>query len=519
MAQKPSNVESSLNGNMRILGGMPVAAKGLAHTLILAGNPNVPAMINGLIIATRRLRADLRDQTTVFTEVHVFNSEQSIAALMTSKLDWKGQLLKHGISHTSLVHHQVSLGDTTEDRFDEVVAQLKTIVNPLQPKRYYVDVTNGVSSIKAILSVFSYVLDIENVFSVEVQFADDPEARRRQASLFYDSLSQEPGIKIEYRRLPRITAFDAFGKLNYTEILRYRRLYSDLSRAASSVDAGIDRPYLESLLLDGINSRLTGDVTGDPSHYRHAVFSFAAATEELAKVWLHSLGEAHEGKTLGQQLAAIRENLPPSALYFIDEKTLSQLTTLLNTIRNNVVHSKPQSTRPNELPRLQADLVRQLTEAFGAFVVIAVSAFLDEKGQPVRPIRLESGKIQVDAAYLFGLDGNGTGEFLERAFDSPTNSLEEVKRRSQAITETLQEIAEVVRQKTQNSDAVVFAAGDNMLFSSKYDADLIGEIQNLYAKRTGLRCSVGFGLSLREVSIALKLAKADSEGLVGIRLE
>ena len=491
--------------------------KDQVYSLILAGNPNVTAMFNGLVVATNQLREDLHDQTQAFTEIHIFHSEQSLSA-MTSDARWKAQLLAHRIAHTTLVHHVIDLEDTTEERFADLVAQLKTIVNPLYPNRQYVDVTSGVSSIKAILSVFAYVLDVQNVFSMEIRFSGDPENRRRQTALFYDELVQEPGVTIAYRRLPNISEFDAFGKLNYTEVLRYRRLYGELSVAAASNHGDVDRAYLESLLLDGINSRLTGDLTGDPAHYRHAVFSFAAAVEELAKVWLESLGEGHEGKTLGDKLASIRERLRTSALYFIDEKTLEHLTILLNAIRTDVVHSKSRSSRSPELARLQADLVRQLTEAFGAFVVTAISSFLGDNGQPVQPKRLRSDEIKRDSPYLFGLDGDGTGEFLEGAFEVSTNNTEEVRRRSEVVSKALHEIGDFVRQKTQNDSAIVFAQGDNMLFKANYDSGMVGRVQAMYLDRTGLRCSIGFGLSLREVSIAMKLAKADTRGIVGISL-
>ena len=398
-----------------------------------------------------------------------------------------------------------------------MVNRLKTIVNPLHNTSYYVDLTNGVSAVKAVLSVFAYVLDIQNVFSMEVQFSEELENRRRQVKLFYDDLIAEPDIEITYTRFPSINEFDAFGKLNYTEVLRYRRLYGELSHTASSKNSAIDREYLESLLLDGANSRLIGDLTRDPSHYRHSVFSFAAAVEELAKAWLASFGaDDHKDKTLGQKLASIRESLRTSALYFIDETTLEHLTILLNAVRNDVVHSKSTASRTVELAQLQADLIRQLTQAFGAFVVAALTSFVDKNGQLPHLKRLQPHDIETEAIYFFGLDGDHTGDFLDEAFQDSIDSAAEVIRRSKIISETIHEISHIITEHSSDDSAVLFAEGDNLLFKMKYDHDLLQEIQSIYLEKSGLHCSIGFGRTLHEASMALKLAKAEESGIVGV---
>lgn len=47
-----------------------------------------------------------------------------------------------------------------------MVEQLRTIVSPLENAYYYVELTGGISSLQAILAVFSYVLDIEHIYTL-----------------------------------------------------------------------------------------------------------------------------------------------------------------------------------------------------------------------------------------------------------------------------------------------------------------------------------------------------------------
>jgi hypothetical protein len=124
------------------------------------------------------------------------------------------------------------------------VEQLRTIVNPLDNAHNYIDLTSGISSLKSILAVFAYVLDIENIYSLEIDFSDDPVTRKKQASLFYHELEQEC-VSIEYRKFPPIREFDTFGKLNYTEVLRHRSIIDELvSSLTSLLPTGLDLEHL-----------------------------------------------------------------------------------------------------------------------------------------------------------------------------------------------------------------------------------------------------------------------------------
>lgn len=249
--------------------------------LLLAGNTNVTAMANAIARATLELRSNERNNAAVFNPIHIFHTEESLQALTSSPLPWRNVLATYGVSSTTLVHHVTSLEEPTDSRFDDLVQQLGGIVNPLEKAKLYVDLTGGVSSLKTILVVFAYVLDLEHLYSMEVAFDGDLAVRRQQSRLFLPEL-ESSGVPIHYRRFPRIRGFDAFGKMNYTEIIRHR---DTIGRAVADLASSLNSPdldYLRDTLLEGIRQRLMGDLTGDAAAYRHAVFSSSAGVEEVA---------------------------------------------------------------------------------------------------------------------------------------------------------------------------------------------------------------------------------------------
>ena len=490
--------------------------------LILAGNINVPAMINAIIRATIQARSDRRNEKIIFRQVHIFHTEQSLQALMTSKMAWQQALENYNIPVTSLVHHVTKIEDSNVERFRDLVEQLRTIVNPLDDARYYVDLTGGISTLKTTLAVFAYVLDIEHVYALEVRFSDDFEVRKKQARLFYHELEQEKDVKIEYRKFPPIREFDAFGRLNFTEVIRHRQVIDELMQAlALLLPTSFDVEYLRASLIAGMNSRLMGEVTGESYSYRHSVFSFSAAVEEVANVILSIVKNADiENKTLGQKLDEVKALFSSNAKYFVNEKTLEHLTRLIAETRNSVAHPSPELDRSNtEMLSIQSQLSSQLTLTFLQFAIRALTSFLDQDGKLLKVKVLDPSEYHDDTILYFGFDGDATGDYLEAAFVEFGEDDTEVMKRSQAIREAIRSMKKLIYQKTKNHEAVLFAEGDNLLFKAQYSASLLGELQKVYKEKTGLCSSIGYGRTLREAAVALRLAKArGGDSIVGVAL-
>ena len=81
--------------------------------------------------------------------------------------------------------------------------------------------------------------------------------------MFFKEL-QQAGVPIEYRRFPPVRAFDDFGKLHYTEVLRHRQIIVNLTETLTALlPSTFDIEHLRASLLSGINSRLWAEVTGE----------------------------------------------------------------------------------------------------------------------------------------------------------------------------------------------------------------------------------------------------------------
>jgi hypothetical protein len=488
--------------------------------LILAGNTNVPATINAIIAATLQARRDTENPDLTFRQVHIFHTEQSLQSLTASTTSWQDALRCDNISSTSLVHHVAKIEESNDEKFRDLVEQLRTIVNPIDNAHSYIDLTNGISSLKSILAVFAYVLDIKNIYSLEIDFSkDDPTTRKKQAGLFYRELEKE-GVEIQYRNFPPIREFDTFGKLNYTEVLRHRSIIDELvSSLTHLLPLGLDLEHLRESLLSGVNSRLLGEVN-EESYYshRHSIFASSAGSEEVANIILTIVKTAElENKTLGVKLREVRDVFANNPKYFVNTETLKHLTQLITSVRNDTAHPSQQNGYSKEIIAIQSRLSSQLALTFLQFTTKTLGAFLDQNGQIVNIETLKTTVEEDETIFYFGFDGDATGDYLDMAFWQSSEA--EVRKRSQTVKRAIEALKKHICQETDDKKSVIFAEGDNLLFKSHYKVSLLNELKKIYKDKTGLTGSIGYGKTLPEVALAMRLSKAKGGGsIMGISL-
>jgi minimal CRISPR polymerase domain len=493
-----------------------------AFKLIIAGNKNIPAMINAIILATKEARKNTGEENLVFSQIHIFHTEESLKSLVSEVKPWQAELSKYNISTTSLIHHVTKIEDSDVARFRDLVEQLRTIVNPLNNTQYYIDLTGGISSLKTILAVFSYVLDIDNIYSMEIKFSQEKEEKDKQTKLFYDTLKSE-NVDIQYRKFPPIKEFDIFGKLNYTEVVRHRQVVKNLKDNLEAIlPTQFDIKYLEASLLSGINSRLRGDVNGDTFEHHYSVFSSANAVEQIANIIISHFKQDDvtdiENKTLGQKLGIVRDCMSKNPKYFIDIETLKHLTELITKVRNDVTHSN-SSVKQEEIAAIQSYIFSNLVVTFIQFITKTLSAFTDQDGKIADIEVLENPDMTNETIFYFGFDGDSTGDYIEIAFGNLPEDDLEVMKRSQKIKSAISELKKIICKEVKNHEAILMAEGDNLLFKSQYKQTLISQLQKKYNDITGLSSSIGFGKTLREATIAMRLAKAQrGDSVVGISL-
>ena len=492
----------------------------------MGGNINVPGMINCIIQASLQLKINTENEDNAFRQIHIFHTEESLERLIISA-HWREALEAYNISSTSLTHHVTQLENSSIERFRDMLEQLRTIINPTENAYYYVDLTGGISSLKAILAVFSYVLDVENIYTLETDFSDDYAIKNKQKSMFYKDLQEEirqGRASLSYKKFPPIRDFDRFGKLNYTEILRYRRTISSLmehlnASLNSLICTETDLSYLQTSFLSGVNSRLIGEAQGNLHDHQNAIYAFSHGIEEIANIIILTLkGSEIKDKTLGNKLQELRSFFSDKPQYFVTENILSHFTELMVELRNRNIHYNDALENSSNL-EIQASLASYLAFSFLKFTIKIFSEFVDNTGNFLEVKIIDISQEESDEEFYFGFDGDGTGNYIGIALGDLIEDEEEVLRRSNSVSASIKKISTLITSTLKNQSAVIFAEGDNVLFKGKYSQDLIRAIQDEYTVITGLSSSIGFGKTLKEATIALRLAKArKGNSVIGVNL-
>lgn len=488
------------------------------YNLIMAGNTNIYAMINVIIQATLQLRENNQDEKSYFRHIYIFHTKESLKELMKSEIKWDNELSNYKISSTSLIHYVNDLEESSHEQFNELVDQLKSIINSMNDAQYYVDLTGGLSTIKSTLAVLSYVLDIEYIYSLEITFSTDRAERFEQSKLFYNEIKKRD-IPIKYKKFPPIRSFDDFGKFNHTEILRHKNIINKLISQLSKLippEYTYNIQHLKDSLLSGVNYRLIGAATNDIYNFRHSVFSSSSGVEEVANILLGILKNSDiENKTLGQKFSEINLYSNDNPKYFINQEMLNQITSLITSIRNDVVHPKIKN-RPDNILEIQSFISSNMSIAFIHFVIKALSIFINENDNEFLRFNIIDENDSMDSIYYFGFDGDSTGDYIEKSLNENFNE-EDIIYRSKILYNALNEIKKIILKSTKNKNSILFLQGDNILFKSIYNMNLLKSIQDKYTEITGLNSSIGYGITPKEASIALRLAKSvQGNSIIGV---
>ena len=128
---------------------------------------------------------------------------------------------------------------------------------------------------------------------------------------------------------------------------------------------------------------------------------------------------------------------------------------------------------------------------------------------------LLSGPVDYKTQF-FGLDGDKTGGQLEKLLLN-NSSEDEIKEFSGKIAEAVKEIVKYIKSKPGSE--VVFARGDDILFKGSFTREELEYMKMLYEEKTGGEtCSIAYGSSVREVLLAMKMAKIQRNSIRGIFL-
>lgn len=466
-------------------------------TLLMLGNTNETTFANTIAMANLKAKELFG---SALSDIYVVHSRESSNRLATRD-GWRSHIRAHGVSPdilTQTVIEVVGTGD--EEAVQRFGRYVEGAFTGTKQGRIIIDLTNGTTLQKNLLSTVAYILDIPHVYAIDVA----------KLSQLTQPLGFLPPTQLQhaYIKAPDPVILDSLAHLSLTEVSRYQRAAAAHTKNYEAIDPDAADPMLfRDNLIHSIQAKLRGDREHDKALYRIASSSLATSTEELLRLLMRaSMPSAKSRVTLGERLQLIRERIEETAPDDFDHEFFRRFNEFILYLRNSTVHvGKPLTA----LERFKADLSVKMAFPFFSFYLDIVTPILTAAGRPsVTPVRIATLDASHAASeFLVGLDGDDTGSRLEDLFYSATDE-GTFRKLSQTVDRARDAIVKEIR-KSDSRNAIVFATGDDILFRGIASRSWLAELQALYQRETGgLTCSIGYGRTFKEVYVALKLAKA-----------
>lgn len=486
--------------------------------LIILGNINQFTFANSIIAANLE---SIKRFDTPLNRIEVFHSKESFEVLQSLKLNkeenkgknWVEYLAENQINERILVQRTIEVAPT-KNSVEEFVSNLEGIVSNVTNKseNLILDLTNGTTISKNLLSTAAYLLNIQHQYMIDV------------AKLF--SLTKEKGfIKADllhqsYVSAPESTDLDNIAYLNLAEVLRYKGIIDGHSQKYSAISKGeVDTSFFISNLKESIRLKLEGDQRKDNTIYRIATSSISASAEELITYLIDQFAQHTNARSLGQKLGVIRSLVERKAPENFDVDFFRKFNDFVLHLRNSSTHKGRNFTI---LEKFKADLAVKMAFPFIAFYTDIIYGILSDSKNIVKPreiTELDDCKPEYGTVMYYGLDGDDTGQALEELFLLAKDETL-FKKISESIKNGIARIRNKIVQKA-GKDSIVFEAGDDLLFKGCFARHELEEFKGIYNSETsGLTCSIGYGNSFQEVYLAMKMAKTTpgKNSIIGARL-
>lgn len=482
-------------------------------SLIILGNVNQATFANSILAASFKAQEIFGESLdTVF----VIHSEQSQKRLSTES-DWIDYLKEYGISRDLFAERVIEIS-SEEESIKKFVSYIEMIVkgNSEDP-HFMIDLTNGTTLQKNLLSIATYILDLQCVYVIDII-----ELSQRTTERGF----LPPDVLVPcYIPAPDSTKLDSIAYLDLAEMFRYKRIVEHHTQKYSAIDPALsDNKFFQDNLLHSINLKLTGDRRRDNAIYRIAASSISASVEDLISLLLMKFVfsgqyEKLDRRTLGQKLDMVYSRVEQSAPQDFDLEFFSKFNDFIKYLRNSTTHKGRLLT---DLERFKAELSVKLSFPFIEFYTDIIFPLLSSNNEAQKPKHIKlisSDDIKLDDIFYYGLDGDDTGFILEELFVANSDQ-EKFKQLSQSVKKAISEVIKFIRERYKKS-TVIFDAGDDLLFRGKISAEDLKRLQEIYYETTsGLTCSIGYGRSFQEVYLALKIAKTQpgKNSIIGVEM-
>jgi hypothetical protein len=488
-------------------------------TLIILGNINQYTFANAIVAANCK---SIELFKIPLTRIEIFHSKDSFNVLHALKIkketgnekSWADHLLDNNIQAEILVHRTADV-TYTKQSVEEFIDCLEGIVSNVTKKNdnLILDITNGTTIFKNLLSTAAYLLDIPHQYIIDV------------AKLFSITENKEfisaDILEQCYTSAPESTDLDNIAYLNLAEVFRYKKIINDHSAKYKAIGEGaIDTHFFETNLKESVALKLDGDQRKDNAVYRIATASISTSIEDLITYLVERFAPEANANMMGEKLGAIRSQVESRAPDDFDIIFFRKLNDFVLHLRNSTTHQGRQLTN---IEKFKAELAVKMAFPFIAFytdIVYDILSSNTEVAKPKKITELDDPMPPPGTLMYYGLDGDNTGQALEELF---LHAKKEEHFRK--ISESIKKAIAIIRNRIQKKDgknSIVFEAGDDLLFSGRFTKTELEEFRGIYNTETsGMTCSIGYGKSFQEVYLAMKIAKTTpgKNTIVGAKLD
>ena len=325
----------------------------MSHLLIL-GNINKYTFCNAIVAAQEKSQACLQQE---IEDIYVVHTKESFEALFENmEKDWLNNLKRYSITESMFINRVI---DANNRHSDTLLNYIKNIIQITGTDSLIIDVTNGTSELKTLLSIIVYLLDVHHAY-----FIDSAALSQKYPNNMH-SFFDDKKLKPYYRKVTESKIIDRLGYLNLTEIIRYKDKIADMSEELYSNfgEEASDSSFFADNLCNAVELFLKNKNAQDQSNslYRIAATAIAASLEEVMDKILYDCDiKVGPKATLGKKMNVLKERLANSSSGF-DYNFLSEINKLILYLRNNTTHKAFDIT---ETQKYKASLLMNIAFVF-----------------------------------------------------------------------------------------------------------------------------------------------------------
>ncbi len=222
-------------------------------SLIVLGNINHFTFANSIIVANAKV---IKSFYQALTNIFVIHSKDSYIKLKDNE-DWINHIEEeNGISRELFVEKIIEITEEPSS-IQKFVDYLEFILKGIPSgKKLIVDLTNGTSFQKNLLSIASYILDIKHQYIIDV-------------SKLFKITDKRGFLPVDilltcYTLAPDSTRFDSITYLNLSEMVRYKEIIEHQTDKYIAIDSDAsDEEFFKNNLGHSIQLKLQGDQSKD----------------------------------------------------------------------------------------------------------------------------------------------------------------------------------------------------------------------------------------------------------------